>query len=130
MHFSRPSGQRLSWCLPWKRGAVGCFSNGYCSVTTFLNMVRKVTPKPATGSQNCSLRVFGSAIDPLLGAHHVVVVGGRRLGGDRRRNRLVAGRGPPELQWSRGSAHRTPDRHGRDGVAAGHHRCVGGRLSG
>ncbi len=57
MHFSSPSGQRLSWCRPWNRGAVGFFSNGYCSVTTFLNMVRKVTPKPAIGSQNCSLRV-------------------------------------------------------------------------
>src|SRR4051794_2943334 len=60
MHFSRPSGQRLSWWRPWKRGAVGCFSNGYCSVTTFLNMVRKVTPNPATGSQSCSLRVLPS----------------------------------------------------------------------
>ena len=55
MHFSRPSGHRLSWCRPWNRGAVGNFSLGYCSVTTLRNMVRKVTPKPATGSQNCSL---------------------------------------------------------------------------
>ena len=54
MHFSRPSGQRLSWWRPWKRGAVGSFSNGYCSVTTLRNIVRKVTPNPATGSQNCS----------------------------------------------------------------------------
>src|SRR3954467_3901694 len=57
MHFSSPSGQRLSWCRPWNRGAVGFFSKGYCSVTTFLNMVRNVTPKPATGSQNCSFSV-------------------------------------------------------------------------
>src|SRR6476469_9802202 len=57
MHFARPSGQRLSWCRPWNRGAVGSFSNGYCSVTTFLNIVRKVTPKPATGSQNWSLKL-------------------------------------------------------------------------
>src|SRR3954454_12580856 len=62
MHFSSPSGQRLSWCRPWKRGAVGCFSNGYCSVTTLRNIVRKVTPKPATGSQNCSLRVGMSGL--------------------------------------------------------------------
>src|SRR6476659_8917515 len=55
MHFSSPSGQRLSWCRPWKRGAVGFFSNGYSSVTTFLNIVRKVTPNPAIGSQSCSL---------------------------------------------------------------------------
>ncbi len=69
MHFSRPSGQRLSWCRPWNRGAVGFFSNGYCSVTTFLNMVRKVTPKPATGSQNCSLSVgIRAAPCCLLGA--------------------------------------------------------------
>src|SRR3954453_4454975 len=57
MHFSSPSGQRLSWWRPWKRGAVGFFSNGYCSVTTRRNIVRKVTPNPATGSQNCSFRV-------------------------------------------------------------------------
>src|SRR6476620_10769856 len=62
MHFSSPSGQRLSWCRPWKRGAVGSFSNGYCSVTTFLNIVRKVTPNPAIGSQNCSLRLATDAL--------------------------------------------------------------------
>jgi hypothetical protein len=33
-------------------------------VTTFLNIVRKVTPNPATGSQNCSLSV-GIASGPL-----------------------------------------------------------------
>src|SRR3954464_15267026 len=73
MHFSRPSGQRLSWCRPWKRGAVGIFSNGYSSVTTFLNMVRKVTPNPATGSQNCCLRLATDGL-PF----------GRRGGGHRR----------------------------------------------
>src|SRR5438309_9017495 len=51
MHFSRPSGCRLSTCRPWKRGAVGFFSSGYCSVLTFLNMVRNVTPKPLIGSK-------------------------------------------------------------------------------
>src|SRR3954447_20484281 len=55
MHFSSPSGQRFSWCRPWNRGAVGFFSNGYCSVNTFRNIVRKVTPNPATGSQRDSL---------------------------------------------------------------------------
>ena len=55
MHFSSPSGQRFSWCRPWNRGAVGFFSNGYSSVTTLLNIVRKVTPNPAIGSQSCSL---------------------------------------------------------------------------
>ena len=39
---------------------MGSFSNGYCSVTTFLNIVRNVTPNPATGSQSCSLRVLPS----------------------------------------------------------------------
>src|SRR5690349_6404055 len=57
MHFSRPSGHRFSWCRPWNRGAVGFFSKGYSSVTTFRNIVRKVTPNPATGSQNCCFRV-------------------------------------------------------------------------
>src|ERR1035438_911679 len=49
MHFSRPSGQRLSWCLPWNRGAVGSFCSGYWTVSTFLNICRKVTPNPLTG---------------------------------------------------------------------------------
>src|SRR3954454_10281686 len=79
MHFSRPSGQRLSWCRPWKRGAVGSFSNGYCSVTTFLNMVRKVTPNPATGSQNCSLNV-GMSVLRSAGGHR----GGGAVEGQRR----------------------------------------------
>src|SRR3954447_21515092 len=68
MHFSSPSGHRFSWWRPWKRGAVGFFSNGYCSVTTFLNMVRNVTPKPATGSQNCSLSVANYSRFPVVGA--------------------------------------------------------------
>src|SRR5215207_3753995 len=54
MHFSSPSGHRFSWCLPWNRGAVGFLSNGYCSVNTLRNIVRKVTPNPATGSQRDS----------------------------------------------------------------------------
>ena len=66
MHFSRPSGQRLSWCRPWKRGAVGSFSNGYCSVTTFLNIVRKVTPNPAIGSQRDSLMPLDLRLDSLM----------------------------------------------------------------
>src|SRR5919202_2341507 len=75
-HFSRPSGHRLSWWRPWKRGAVAFFSNGYCSVTTLRNVVRKVTPKPATGSQNCSRRL---ATDRLLSRsrRHRVTAGER-----------------------------------------------------
>src|SRR5882757_6076719 len=61
MHFSRPSGQRFSWCLPWNRGAVGFLSNGYCSVKVFRNIVRKVTPNPATGSQRDSLTLATTA---------------------------------------------------------------------
>src|SRR3954466_7846985 len=67
MHFSRPSGHRFSWCRPWNRGAVGFFSKGYCSVTTLRNIVRKVTPNPATGSQNCSFRVGISLLLPRAG---------------------------------------------------------------
>src|SRR3954469_3887332 len=61
MHFSRPSGQRFSWWRPWKRGAVGFFSNGYSSVNTLRNIVRKVTPNPATGSQRDSLTLATTA---------------------------------------------------------------------
>src|SRR3954454_24493199 len=77
MHFSRPSGQRLSWCRPWNLGAVGTFSKGYCSVTTFLKMVRKVTPNPATGSQNCSFKV-GMSVLPA--GRHAGGLEGQRLG--------------------------------------------------
>src|ERR1700712_4941184 len=78
MHFSSPSGQRLSWCLPWKRGAVGFFSNGYCSVTTFLNIVRNVTPKPATGSTNCSLKLATDGL-PFSGCLDRLRVHGQQL---------------------------------------------------
>jgi hypothetical protein len=55
---------------------VGRFSKGYWVVTTFLNMVLKVTPKPATGSQNCSLRVaiYLSSAAVLEGMVSIVVV--------------------------------------------------------
>src|SRR5579859_4478801 len=49
MHFSRPSGHRLSWWWPWNRGAVGRLSSGYCTVSTFRNISVKVTPNPLTG---------------------------------------------------------------------------------
>src|SRR5271170_6808646 len=49
MHFSSPSGQRLSWWCPWNRGAVGRLSSGYITVSTFRNISRKVTPNPLTG---------------------------------------------------------------------------------
>src|SRR6476661_1277360 len=50
-HFSRPSGQRLSWCRPWNRGAVTFGSVGYFSVKVLRNIVLNVTPKPAIGSK-------------------------------------------------------------------------------
>src|SRR5690349_9519530 len=66
-HFSRPSGWRLSWCRPWNRGAVVFFCSGYCSVSRFLNMALKVTPKPATGFWKPGLVSLGSsAIGRLL----------------------------------------------------------------
>src|SRR3954452_22158048 len=83
MHFSSPSGHRFSWWRPWKRGAVGFFSNGYCSVTTLRNIVRKVTPNPATGSQNCS---FSVGISLLLADG--LLRGG--LGGERGRDGVAA----------------------------------------
>src|SRR5579863_5401080 len=49
MHFSTPTGQRFSWGMPWIRSAVGRLSSGYITVSTFLNISRKVTPNPLTG---------------------------------------------------------------------------------
>src|SRR3954463_10180554 len=89
MHFSSPSGQRFSWWRPWKRGAVGFFSNGYCSVTTFLNMVRNVTPNPAIGSQNCSFREGICSRFP-----GVLTIGGH---GGHGRHRVAAGEGVERL---------------------------------
>src|SRR5579884_2829154 len=54
MHFSSPSGQRLSWCLPWNLGATGRGASGYSAVSTFLNIWWKVTPKPLTGLRKSS----------------------------------------------------------------------------
>src|SRR5215475_11702844 len=51
MHFSSPSGHRFSWWRPWNRGAVGRFSSGYWTVSTFRNICRNVTPNPLTGSK-------------------------------------------------------------------------------
>src|SRR5689334_12560399 len=86
MHFSRPSGQRFSWCRPWKRGAVGFFSNGYSSVNTLRNIVRKVTPNPATGSQRASLTLATAA---FLATTVCVALGVD----DRRRYRVPTGEG-------------------------------------
>src|ERR1700761_1872331 len=54
MHFSRPSGHRLSWWWPWNRGAVGRLSSGYSTVSTFRNISWKVTPDPLIGLRKSS----------------------------------------------------------------------------
>src|SRR6202012_1484839 len=54
MHFSSPSGHRLSWWWPWNRGAVGRLSSGYWTVSTFRNISWKVTPNPLIGLRNSS----------------------------------------------------------------------------
>src|SRR5258708_39174714 len=74
MHFSRPSGHRLSWCRPWKRGAVGSFTSGYWTVSTLLNSWWNATPNPLTGLKK-SVSPTG---DLLAGCHlrqDTVVVG-------------------------------------------------------
>src|ERR1700685_2827949 len=58
MHFSSPSGHRLSWWWPWNRGAVGFLTSGYSTVSTFRNISWKVTPNPLIGlrkSSTCDL---------------------------------------------------------------------------
>src|SRR6478672_9894686 len=57
-HFSRPSGWRLSWWRPWKRGAVGRGFSGYSSVATLRNIVENETPKPATGARSSARNPF------------------------------------------------------------------------
>src|SRR5437016_14623790 len=66
MHFSSPSGHRLSWWWPWNRGAVGRFSSGYWTVSTFLNISWKVTPKPLIGLR-MSVRNLGTCDLPAGG---------------------------------------------------------------
>src|SRR6202035_278298 len=54
MHFSSPSGHRLSWWWPWNRGAVGFLTSGYSTVSTFRNISWKVTPNPLIGLRKSS----------------------------------------------------------------------------
>src|ERR1700744_1948814 len=77
MHFSSPSGHRLSWWWPWNRGAVGRRSSGYWTVSTFRNISWKVTPNPLMGLRK-------SSTGDLLGAVRVIGLGHgarRDLGG-------------------------------------------------
>src|SRR5579875_2246941 len=55
MHFSSPSGHRLSWWRPWNLGAVGTLPSGYSTVSTFLNIWWKVTPNPLMGLRKSSI---------------------------------------------------------------------------
>src|ERR1700722_12232652 len=86
MHFSSPSGHRLSWCRPWNRGAVGNFSSGYMTVSTFWNIVLKVTPNPLIEPRK-------SATGDLLRAASGTVVAGypgqHRLAGTGRADAVV-----------------------------------------
>src|SRR5260370_22796173 len=71
MHFSSPSGHRLSWWWPWNRGAVGFLTSGYSTVSTFRNISWKVTPNPLIGLRKSSTSDllsggFGIGVDAVL----------------------------------------------------------------
>src|SRR5580698_11242736 len=71
MHFSSPSGHRLSWWWPWNRGAVGFLTSGYSTVSTFRNISWKVTPNPLIGLRNsstCDLPGGGFLVSDTAGA--------------------------------------------------------------
>src|SRR5215469_3527061 len=110
MHFSSPSGQRLSWWWPWNRGAVGRLSSGYITVSTFLNISVKVTPNPLTGLKK-SLMGLGTG-DLLSGGGASGREGARRSRGGvqvksvvvrpvHRRHREAADYGEPVLAFRR-----------------------------
>src|SRR5215831_20084853 len=86
MHFSSPSGQRFSWWRPWNRGAVGFFSSGYWTVSTFLNICRKVTPKPLTGPRNSGT---GDLLDGV--SRGGTAIGARFPGGDDDADSVIVG---------------------------------------
>src|SRR5216683_7623029 len=103
MHFSSPSGQRLSWWRPWKRGAVGFTSSGYWTVSTFRNICRKVTPNPLTGLRKSNTGdLLGGAVD-----------GGPRVAGGAGR------RGPLPGRDRDADSVVVRQVHGRDGEAPG-----------
>src|SRR4051794_33235856 len=124
-HFSRPSGWRLSWCRPWNRGAVVFCCSGYCSVSRFLNMALKVTPKPATGFWKPGLVSLGSsAIGRLLSVTRSVDRSVTRSTGPATDNQLaLAARA---ASWHRRQLLSRQWRHGE----SARHRVEGGRLLG
>src|SRR5260370_7420834 len=103
MHFSSPSGHRLSWWWPWNRGAVGFLTSGYSTVSTFRNISWKVTPNPLIGLRKSSTSDlpgggFGIGVDAVV----VRQVERRGPGGGRAERHGVAGlpapaRNPPRL---------------------------------
>src|SRR6266536_3090106 len=88
MHFSSPSGHRLSWWRPWNRGAVGTLTSGYCTVSTLVNSWWKATPKPLTG-----LRKSVKPTGDLLWRDAMVVGCVERRHGEAAGGRLVWGGG-------------------------------------
>src|SRR5260370_21902588 len=112
MHFSSPSGQRFSWWRPWNRGAVGRRSSGYSTVSAFLNIWWKVTPKPLTGLRKSSAgdllavargpgvqqRARGSGLARAGHADAVVVRQVERRDGEAPRLRRRAAGGPGRLR--------------------------------
>src|SRR5215216_2947699 len=123
-HFSRPSGWRLSWCRPWNRGAVVFCCSGYCSVSRFLNMALKVTPKPATGFMKPGFigpASFGSsAIGRLLSIQRSVTLS---IGPATDNQLPLLARGAPRYRRQLLSGQR------RDGEST-RHRVESGRLFG
>src|SRR5215212_8784970 len=116
-HFSSPSGCRFSWCRPCQRGWVGTLTSGYSSVTTRVNIVVKVTPKPAilsriradrcSSPRSLSARSGWSALSDT--GHLLAVVAGPGLvapvAAHADRHRLA--------RSARLAAHRRPPRPGR-----------------
>src|SRR5690348_15804065 len=95
MHFSSPSGHRFSWWRPWNRGAVAFFSSGYWTVSTFLNICRKVTPKPLTGPRNLGT---GHLLDEV--GRSVTLTGALAAGGVHDADPVVVG----QVQWRPGES--------------------------
>src|SRR6516225_7985841 len=121
MHFSSPSGQRFSWWRPWKRGAVGFFSSGYWTVSTFRNICRKVTPKPFTGFRNSGT---GDLLDG--GLRRVVRIGrGTRAHRGRRRAPRTGRYANPVVVRQVQGWHGEPGSCG--GSRGGHHGRTGRR---
>src|SRR6201984_2996863 len=92
MHFSSPSGHRLSWWWPWNRGAVGFLTSGCSTVSTFRNISWKVTPNPLIGLRKSSTSDllsggFGIGVDAVV----VRQVERRHREGTRPEGHVVAG---------------------------------------